>query len=289
MDDHPNRLRLLYGRRRQVPMLVVFAVVSAVVAVTARTVAGAIFELGLAVWMGTTASRYWRQPVMPRTEVVRLRRKVRSLGDHPVRGASTGAAVIAVALVALFWRKGIIASLVVGGVFGALIGIGLYFVFRTDPGFHRGDGGPYDQTGRRQLKAPRWIRWWLEAPGEVESLSVGPQDLPLDRRAHLLVALRKEIAERGFVLSEVRRSRRVLAREGDALRKVEHDEEHADLRDHWWTAQVVWRSHDGTSVVVYCYDPLGQNLTFVGWGSAARDCLAAVDSQLRLEGRAEQP
>lgn len=285
MDGQPNQVSWFYGRRRQVPMFAAFAVLSGVIAITAQTIAGAAFELGLAVWCAATAVNYWRHPVIPRDEVDRTRRRARRLGSHPVRGAVTGALVIATAVSVPFWRTGLV-SLVMGGVVGGLIGIGLYFVFRTDPSFHRGDGGPFDRTGRRRISPPRWIRWWLGAPNEVESFSLGPPDLGLDRRTQLLVTLRTKIAERGFTLDEVRRTRRVLARDDDAVHGVERDEEQADQRDQWWTAQIVWRSPEGPSVLVYSADPVGQELRFTAWGPAASTCLDTVESLLRSEGRA---
>lgn len=285
VDDQVMRTGWFYGRRRQAPLFAALTVASFVSGAVARTVAGAIYLFVVGAWLGAIAWRYWREPVAPHSAVRRRRRRAQQTGRHPLRSAVGTGGVIAFMALAGFWRYGIVSALAVGVVVGALVGLGLYAVFRTDPGFHRGDDGPYDLTGRRRMKSPRWMRRWLEAPDQIDSIWVGPPELRLERRAALLALVRDEIAARGFALEEVRSKGRLRAEGVEALNVVQHDEESADLREHWWTKNLVWRSPDGPSCLVYSPDPDGHDLWFAGWGPAALPCLRLVDELLISEGR----
>ena len=99
----------------------------------------AVFGLALSVWLCVTAWRYWRRPVPSPFEARRSEERRAWLGANPVRGALLSGVVIAAVLFATGWPKDrIVAGVVICGAFGGLIGLGLYFVFRTDPTFKPG-------------------------------------------------------------------------------------------------------------------------------------------------------
>lgn len=110
----------------------------------------------------------------------------------------------------------------------------------------------------------------------------GPPTLDLARRPTLLAQLRGDIGNCGLLLAEIRGgwTYKALARDTNARLALEDDERTADEGGHWWLRDVVWRSSDDRSVLVYRADPDGNDVTFAGWGPLAPACLDAVRARL---------
>lgn len=135
-----------------------------------------------------------------------------------------------------------------------------------------------DRARVRQQKARRHLRRQLGAPPLVDRLIAGPPELNLADRRSLLEQLRNEIARCGLEPSEIRGGwgYRVRAGRADVGRLLAAEEESADHKQHWWLRDVVWRSPDGESTLVYSSDPDGHDLSFVGWGADVQPVLEAV-------------
>lgn len=135
-----------------------------------------------------------------------------------------------------------------------------------------------------QERSSRRLRRKLGAPRSIRVVWDGPPTLSLASRSTLLKALREDIDTCGLSIAEVRGgwSYRVRAVEGDARSVLQADERTADERGHWWRQDAVWRSTDGSSVLVYRADPDGSDLTFMGWGRQSATCLDAVRARLEI-------
>jgi len=144
------------------------------------------------------------------------------------------------------------------------------------------DDARMDARSQLQQKSRRYRRRKLGAPPVVDAIFAGPPELDLDDRGPLLAAVRAAIEAGGLQLSEIRGGwgYRVLASDDDARSRLQADERQADDHDHWWLDDAVWRSSDGQSVVVYCSDPDGIDVSFHGWGPRARTSLEAVKERL---------
>lgn len=135
--DGSKRPNWFSGRRRQLPILAAFALLSGFLMVTASTIAGVIYQLLLTALFCTIVWRYWHDPAPSPEKVRRAGQRLAWFGSHPASGALLGAVAIAVGLFASFWGRSDLGSVaIVCGAVGGLIGFGLYFVFRTDPRFH---------------------------------------------------------------------------------------------------------------------------------------------------------
>lgn len=106
----------------------------------------------------------------------------------------------------------------------------------------------------------------LGAPPLVEVAYAGPPNLGLDDRASLLATLRAALDKRGLQVAEIRGGwgYRPQATGAEVLSRLDADEEVADAKGHWWRSDVVWRSRNDQTVVVYTGDPDGSDLTFQG-------------------------
>lgn len=131
-------------------------------------------------------------------------------------------------------------------------------------------------------KARRYVRRELRAPRMVETIWTGPPWLDLDRRKLLLESLRHHLERCGLRLEAVRGGwrYRVIAQEEQALALLEADEAAADADGQWWGHDVVWRSDDDITTVLYGHDPDGNDITFQGWGPGAPGCLAGLKAVL---------
>lgn len=140
MEVEAERNGRFFGRRRQVPLYVLFGGFALARALNASTVTGVLFALFAAASCDALAWRYWRQPIPPPAEARRARERAAGFGSHPVRSAALGALGVTVSLVSGFLPRYDLAAVApFSAIAGGLIGIGLYFVFRTDPQFHPND------------------------------------------------------------------------------------------------------------------------------------------------------
>lgn len=113
-------------------------------------------------------------------------------------------------------------------------------------------------------------------------IAAGPPELDLHGRRSLLEILRVEIERCGLRPVEIRGvfRHRVLAVDAEVQTRLERDERGADDHGHWWLDDVVWRSSDGQTVVVYEADPDGNDVIFEAWGPDARRCLESLNRRL---------
>src|SRR4051794_23389472 len=88
LEGHSTRRAWYYGQRRALPPLVFCIVIGVVIVVTARTLAGAIYGTVMTVWMGVSAWRLWREPVLTRDKAQKLQQRRERIGMHPLRSAA---------------------------------------------------------------------------------------------------------------------------------------------------------------------------------------------------------
>src|SRR3954462_15054713 len=75
LEGHSTRRAWYYGQRRALPPLVFCIVVGVVLVVTARTLAGAAYGIVVTVWIGVSAWRLGREPVLPIAKAQRMQQR----------------------------------------------------------------------------------------------------------------------------------------------------------------------------------------------------------------------
>ena len=136
IQDRKKLARVLCGRRRSVPMLILGACFGIYDVIAGAAVVRAIYWLALSAWLGITAWRFWHEPFPSPQEVRRLDQRRAWLGTHPVYGALLSGVALATVMFLSGWpSKHLEVGLIVCGATGAFIGFGLFLVFRSDPQF----------------------------------------------------------------------------------------------------------------------------------------------------------